>query len=214
MINIEITNTDVYNFNNAIRGMRNALQSWDKSDSKMHFDDLDLDQWDWEFVIGDNDLELALKLCKAGSDHRKFLRQIFVSVDISSPWYWFKEYATYKIGTVENSTSMMHCLTNRLLTKDDFEWDGYTYWRSLTLEHLNDLIEIYNQSEDKEEKNAVWRELIQDMPGSFIYTRTCSLNYEVLRNMYHSRKNHKLVEWHQFCEWIEELPYSELITVK
>ncbi|MFW6377099.1 MAG: hypothetical protein ACOCZ5_00500 [bacterium] len=209
------------NFCNAIYGMRNPLKSWNKSDSYYKENN--------DFILGDNDRDLAMRLVKAGSDHRKFMRQIFVSMDVSAPWYWWRQYHTYKVGTTENSTSQMHLITNRRLTLDDFAWDWLSDYREYTLKHLNTLIMMYHElnlktkrsrgnkeeiKELKKQRKAVWRELIQDIPASFIYLKTCTLNYENLRNIYHSRKNHKLHEWKEFCSWIETLPYSELITVK
>ncbi|MGV9142146.1 MAG: hypothetical protein ACOC1X_04335 [Promethearchaeota archaeon] len=213
------------NIEAAIRGMRNPLKSWKKSDS----------YWDpcySIYRIGEKDWNLAMSLVKAGSDHRKFIRQIFVSMDIESPLYWWKEYSTYKVGTTVNSTSTMHTIANRKLTKDDFEIDEYDNSFDRLLQNINNYIEIYQEinreikeekidklpehrqiDKLKEEKKKIWRKIIQKLPSSYIYLRTCSLNYEVLRNMYHSRKNHKLKEWHKFCDWIEGLPYSELITV-
>ncbi|MFW6009440.1 MAG: hypothetical protein ACOCP8_09275, partial [archaeon] len=181
-----------------------------------------------DFELGTRDKKLALKLCKAGSDHRKFMRQIFVSVNIKAPWYFWKQYHTYKIATVENSTSTMHNILKKKLSENDFEWDYVTTFRQAVLNHLNGLIRTINglsveieNTENKKvlktlkyDKEKLWRELIQDIPGSFIYIKTCTLNYEVLKNIYHSRKNHKLKEWHQFCEWIKMLPYSELITIE
>lgn len=227
---IELKNTKVMNVDSAIKGMRNPLESWGKSDSGWTMPVLK--HIKSEFIVGDKDFNLGLKLARAGSDHRKFMRQIFVSVDIEAPWYWWKEYATYKIGTVENSTSMMHKLGSRELTAEDFGWDKVTEYRECYLSHINKLIRQYETLNNKIErmvtknvdtnlirkerqiKKECWRELQQDMCGSFLYFRTATLNYEVLRNMYHSRKNHKLSEWHKFCDWIEELPYSQWITTK
>lgn len=196
---IEIFNIAVMNMPNAIRGMRNPMESWDKSDSYLS---------NGEFTLGDSDLKLALNLATAGSDHGKFLRQIFVSMDITAPEYWWKEYATYKVATVENSTSTMHRLGTRLLTPEDFSWDEEWTENQILLEFINRLITIWQETKDKN----TWRRIIQLLPMSFNYTRTVTLNYEVLRNMYNSRKNHKLVEWKEFCNIIELLPYSELIT--
>ena len=212
---MKFEHTQVFNFEGALRGMRNPKKSWSKSNNRWEGD---------EYVIGENDYDLAMRLIKAGSDHRKFLRQIKVSVDIESAWYWFKEYATYKVSTVENSTSSMHTILEDDLIEDAFEWDYMTPFRRIVLEHLNELKEEIKILEEKiaegrkdliPHREAKWRELIQDIPGSFIYRRTCTLNYEVLRNMYQSRKNHKLREWSEdFVEWVEGLPYCEFITVK
>ena len=215
---IRIENIEVFNFEGALRGMRNPLESWEKSDS--YYDKNNT------YIIGEKDMALALKLIKAGNEHAKFMRQIFVSMDITAPDYWWKEYATYKIGTVENSTSTMHKLTSRLLTENDFSWDRFEietngrnelYYslviknhKKTTLESLNELISRYQETKDK----RIWRAIIQQLPMSFNYRRTCSMNYQVLRNMYFQRRYHKLEEWRDFCEVIEELPYSELITIE
>lgn len=204
---IKVENIEVFNFENSFRGLRNPLESWDKSDS----------HWGWNssgkyFVIGQEDMKLALKLIKAGSEHSKFTRQIFVSMDITAPDYWWKEYATYKIGTVENSTSTMHKITSRLLTENDFsidEWDGEDIGM---LNNLNHLIYQYQNQEVKDKK--LWRKIIQKLPMSFNYKRTCTNNYQGLRNMYFQRRNHKLQEWKDFCDVIKGLPYSELIVVE
>lgn len=233
---IEINKTKVMNFEAAIRGMRNPKKSWDKQDSSMMYYGSGCEFWDSiaepigdaAFKFGDNDWSLAMGLAKAGSDHRKFMRQIFVSADIKAFWAFWREYVTYKIGTVENSTSQMHKIINRKLTEDDFGWSKITNYRREQLEHLNGLIKLYQnmkmqmdcvtkkikKEELKKQMESVWRQIIENVPASFIYLRTVSLNYEVLRNMYQSRKSHKLKEWHKFCDWIEQLPYSELITAQ
>lgn len=182
-----------------MRGMRNPLESWNKSDTIMigttpH--------------IGEHDYELALKLIKAGSDHSKFLRQIIVSMDVSAPWYWWKEYATYKVATVENSTSQMHKLGSRLLTKNDFQVDNWDKHMLAMLDMVNDRILAWKKSDMGRDE---WRAMIQSVPGSFIYLRTCTLNYAVLRNQYMARRNHKLVEWHDYFEQIFNAPYSVFI---
>ncbi len=206
---IEISNINVYNFEGAISGIRNPLESWNKSDS----------QWIREietgkdiFIVGKEDMKLALKLVKAGSEHSKFTRQIFVSMDIIAPDYWWKEQATYKIGTVENSTSTMHRITSRLLTKNDFSIDEWDASDIGTLNNLNELIFKYQNQEVKDKK--LWRKIIQKLPMSFNYKRTCTNNYQGLRNMYFQRHGHKLEEWRDFCKMIEELPYSELIIIE
>ena len=205
---IKFENIEVFNFESAFRGLRNPLESWNKSDS----------QWVREietekdiFIIGEEDMKLALKLVKAGSEHAKFTRQIFVSMDITAPLYFYKEFDTYKISTVANSTSSMHKMGSRLLTHDDFSWDKITPHRDNELYHLNKLIKKWQDSNKQDKK--VWRELIQDLPSSLNQTRTWTANYQVLRNMYFQRRHHKLVEWLDFCKMIEELPYSELITI-
>lgn len=203
---IKIENIEVFNFESALRGMRNPLESWNKSDS---YDKYNPNTENYDCIIGEEDMKLALKLIKAGTEHAKFMRQIFVSMDITAPDYWWKEYATYKIGTVENSTSTMHKLGSRLLTKDDFSIDEWTGIDENMLVYLNDLIKEYQLTKSK----YVWRAIIQKLPMSFNYLRTCTNNYQGIRNMYFQRKHHKLQEWLDFCKVIEELPYSELITV-
>ena len=207
---IELERTDVMNIENAIRGMRNPMNSWDKSDSVFTMDP-------YYFTVGPNDLSLAQRLCNAGSDHRKFLRQIFVSVDITAPLYFWKEYDTYKVGTTANSTSTMHKIHAKEFTLDDFSVDYISYgsdWYALTafdivLSALNDLREEYNKFKDKD----VWYAMIQLLPSSYNQMRTCTMTYENLRNMYHSRKKHKLDEWVQFTEWIKSLPYSKELII-
>lgn len=221
---IRIENTRVMNFESAIHGMRNPLESWDKSDSIYlntfcNDEGMKAEMYDSPLVnMGEADHKLALNLATAGSDHGKFMRQIFVSVDLTAPIYWWKEFDTYKVGTVANSTSTMHKITSRLLTPEDFSWDDdkgvtidFTYRRNM-LNDLNKLIVSYKECDDPVIKKRIWRRLIQDLPSSFNQTRTVTLNYEVLRNMYFARNNHKLVEWRILCKWIESLPYSELIT--
>ncbi len=210
---IKVENISVYNFENAFRGMRNPLESWDQSDSywitgNMNGEDDYYPDYRIRYVIGEKDSELALKLIKTGTDHSKFLRQIFVSMDITAPLYFFKEFDTYKVSTVANSTSTMHRLGSRLLNFDDFSWDYPTTYRTETLNHLNELIQSWQKTKDK----IIWREIIQDLPDSYNQLRTWTGNYQNLRNMYHTRKNHKLEEWREFCKRIELLPYSELIT--
>lgn len=221
---IEFSNTGVYNFDGALRGLRNPLNSWDKSDSIFCPGSCDLcDKWrldgsicsgnmiEGDFVIGENDLNLAKKLIKAGSDHRKFLRQIIVSVDILAPRYWWTEFDTYKVGTVANSCSTMHTIHKKEFEIDDFSHDKLkrTLMLQLTITTLNLLRESYLETNEKD----YWYEIIQLLPQSYNQLRTVTLNYEVLRNMYHARKNHKLDEWSiGFVEWIKSLPYSEFIT--
>lgn len=207
------------NIDSAIRGMRNAKQSHHLSDSKyIPYESSPFNRspvkrlkgQEFAYNIGKRDMELALKLCRAGSDHRKFMRQILVSMDIQAGWYWFKEFSTYEVGRVQNSSSTMHTITNRELTYDDFAYDEATPHRTADIKHLNELIRIYKKTKSKKVK----RKIIQDLPASFLYTRTVTLNYEVLRNIYHSRKSHFLIEWIEFCNLIEKLPYSKLITTK
>ncbi len=197
----------VMNMENAIRGARNPLNSWAKMDSE--YDE------NGDFVLGENDLSLAHRLAVAGSDHRKFLRQIIVSMDITAPLYWWKEFDTYKVGTVANSTSTMHKIQSREFTRDEFSHDR------LTLEGLQalDAIIAFLESErvkflDTKDK-AHWHNMIQLLPSSYNQLRTVTMNYEVLINIYYARRTHKLAEWHTLCEAIEALPYAkELILVK
>jgi hypothetical protein len=212
---IKVENISVMNIENALRGMRNPLESWTQSDSFIW-------QETKEFTIGEKDLELALKLVKAGSDHSKFLRQILVSMDITAPMTWWWDYDTYKVPTVKNSTSRMHKLGSRLLTPNDFSWDNtkgeiiVTELRKYTLSELNNKISIWqkvkNDETQKEYAQDLWREIVFDLPDSYNFLSTWTGNYENLRNVYHARKNHKQREFRDFCKVIEELPYSILIT--
>lgn len=195
-----------FNFEGAFRGMRNPLESWSQADSKF-------DNAGNLVLLGNKDRELALRLARAGSDHRKFIRQIFVSADIIAPDYWWKEMDTYKVGTVSNSTSTMHKLASRHLTFDDFSFDEITNWEREQLVYLNNLIDLYRghlSCGDAESAKKIWRRLIQGLPMGFHYRRTWSGNYENLLNIYNSRKAHKLIEWRILCDELETLPLSEL----
>jgi hypothetical protein len=208
---IKFENVQIYNWLNALRGMRNSWESWDKMDSDFVWDE---DMQEKVLHIGPEDYKLALKLSKAGSDHAKYLRQILVSVDIIAPEYWWKEADTYKVGTVANSTSMMHTLGKRELTINDFSFDDHdngAVWAYLGL--INHVREKWIES-GKKKPSPEWRLMNQLTAISFNYRRTFTANYQVLKSMYHSRKNHRLNEWHEFAAWVESLPYSELITVK
>lgn len=230
---LKVLRKRVYNFEMAIRGMRNPMESWDKSDSNCFiYDEFDarelitvtlnnVKETDHviEFQMGEEDMKLAKSLVKAGSDHRKFMRQIFVCMDITAPLYWFKEMDTYKVATVANSTSTMHKLGSRPLTPADFSWDKMTDYRNRTLNHLNILIGQWKKAKEAKGNPSIakeiWRELIQDLPTSDNQTRTWSGNYETLRGLYPNRSRHKLTEWEmEFCKEVERLPYSELITMK
>lgn len=196
---IKIERTSVVNFDNAIRGARNPMNSWSRYDS--YFDD------EGNFVFGENDLNLAKRLCSAGTDHRKFVRMIFVTVDVTAPLYWWKEYDTYKVSTVANSTSTMHKITSKPFELSDFSVDhmneeGIKAMESLVAT-LEDLRLRYLETKDKE----LWYTIIQLLPSSYNQMRTCTLNYENLCNIYYARRNHKLAEWHTYCDWIKELPY-------
>lgn len=202
---IELMRTSVMNFENAIRGARNPLNSWAKSDS--YYDE------NGSYVLGENDLSLAVRLCKSGSDHRKFVRQIFVSVDINAPLYWWKEYDTYKVGTVANSCSTMHKIHSKPFSMEDMSVDRMDEASKAVMQTVIDRLEAlrleYNETKDK----SLWYSMIQLLPSSYNQMRTCTLNYETLINIHHARRSHKLDEWHVFCEWIESLPYAkELIT--
>lgn len=191
--------TEVWGFEHAIRGMRNPLESWDKSDS-CYIDKRSNDQ----FHTGKNDLALMQKLIKAGSEHRKFLRQIFVAVDITAPLYFFKELDTYKVGTVANSTSTMHKLASTPITIDCFENGEMIYSFTIAELEMNRL--KYLETKDKNE----WKRLIVNLPESWLQKRTITMNYENILNMYQQRKNHKLTEWSKaFCDWVKTLPYAE-----
>lgn len=195
------------NLENAIRGARNPMNSWAKSDSS--YDN------SGSFVLGPNDLDLARRLAKAGSDHRKYLRQIFVSVDITAPLYWWKEYDTYKVGTVANSTSTMHKLHAKPIELDDFSTDHLTDAAIEAMQSLISFLETRRLDFIATKDKAAWYDLIQLLPSSYNQMRTCTLNYENLINIYYARKNHKLDEWHTLCDWIRSLPYAEdLILVK
>lgn len=279
---MKFTNTEVMNFKGAFRGLRNPLESWNKSDSyfglvNLEYDDYQVDEvitswvenelshtelqpgqepieedskewydlwdkyWEWWYdqgilrrgedivdvaCLGPNDLSLAQRMIRAGSSDRKFMRQIMVSVDITAPLYWWKEFDTYKVSTVANSTSTMHKLSSTPITKECFEMgdldeDMMMYERNaynpdiymsefwdMFISDLEHLRKKYNETKDK----RWWKELIRLLPESWLQTRTVTLNYENLRNIYSQRKNHRLTEWHSFCDWVKTLPYAgELI---
>ena len=224
---IKIENTEVIGWEAAIRGMRNPLNSWEKSDSKWYsigiptsnpaaINDKYLSQ---KYCIGDNDYDLMKRLRNAGTDHRKFMRMITVYVDITAPLYWWKEFDTYKVGTVANSCSTMHKIHAKEFTLEDFSCEHLLDTPESefndSMDVLKEVIDILNLYRDHFVKNPhrkdYWWQLIQLLPSSYNQRRTVMLNYEVLANIYKSRRNHKLDEWHVFCEWIENLPYSELI---
>lgn len=211
---IKIEETVTYGWEAAVRGMRNPKNSWDKSDSKWCFECND----DSPFVLGDNDLKLMKQLGGAGNDHGKYLRMITVTADVTAPLYWWKEFDTYKVGTVANSCSTMHKIHAKEFTVNDFSTDhlgivpncdpAYENAFEAVLFALNEARHCYLDTKDK----AYWWQMIQLLPTSYNQKRTVQLNYAVLKNIYHARRNHKLTEWHSFCAWIESLPYSELIT--
>lgn len=210
-----------------IEGMRNPMNSWEKSDSYENYsieydDDLPgIEIHHPYYRVGATDLNLMQSLAKAGTDHRKFMRMMPVYVRITAPLYWWKEFDTYKIGTVANSCSTMHKIQEKEFTLDDFSHEHLvkTNLLDIIIDDLNSNRTIYNDYDNQSDefkakfsKKDVWRQMIQLLPESYNQTRNVMLNYEVLSNMYHSRKNHKLDEWREFCKWIENLPYAELIT--
>ena len=232
---IKLENTEVTGWEAAIRGMRNPMNSWDKSDSS--FEDVleDPENLNTYYMknaeVGPNDFDLMKRLRNAGTDHRKFMRMIAVYVDITAPLYWWKEFDTYKVGTVANSCSTMHKIADKEFTLEDFSCehlgvtvpaelnDGIEVFQNLWIESLKRTIEdlnsarcFYIREQNAYLKKKYWLQMIQLLPSSYNQRRTVMLNYEVLANMYKSRKNHKLDEWHTFCDWIISLPYSELIT--
>ncbi len=213
---ISIENTHVDGFKAAIRGCRNPLNSWYLSDSKSVFDENTLE---WNYKIGEKDLALMKKLVRAGSDHGKFMRMITVSCDITAPFYFWKQTDTYKVGTTANSCSTMHKLVAKEFSVDDISHEWFEELEGAECDEaykcLSQIIKQMNKFRDKflETKSKVyWNVIVQMMPNSYNQKRTWMGNYAVLRNIYHARKNHKLTEWHDFCKWIESLPYSELIT--
>lgn len=201
---IILERTSVMNLENAMRGARNPMSSWDRMDSA--YDE------EGNYILGKNDLDLAQRLRRAGSDHRKFIRQIFVSVDITAPLYWWKEYDTYKVATVANSTSTMHKIHSKQFTIDDFSHDHMT---PATLDFMQTVVdkleEIRLRYLENGKKKEDWYDLIQLLPSSYNQMRTCTLNYETLVNIYYARRHHKLEEWHTLCRWIESLPYAKEI---
>lgn len=228
---IKFENVEVTGFDHAIRGARNSYNSWDKSDSFWSEDNTG-EAAKREFMVGQNDIDLMKRLCKAGSSHRKFMRMITVYVDVTAPLYWWKEADTYKVGTVANSCSTMHKIAAKEFTLDDFSCEHLT--KRALIKLLNDISELnfwrdaFNYKTDEERaslfasadwddtyvptKKDCWWQIIQLLPSSYNQRRTLMLNYEVLSAMYHQRKDHRLDEWHRFCDWIKTLPYSELIT--
>lgn len=230
---LKIENTEVMGWEAAIRGMRNPMNSWEQSDSgwdaSIYHCDKDyltvISEDFTNYEVGPNDRDLMKRLCNAGTDHRKFMRMITVYADITAPLYWWKEFDTYKVGTVANSCSTMHKIAAKEFTFDDFSHEKLInslcmeiqeqhirlspiQTLATTIECLNAYRDLYLQTKDKK----YWWQMIQLLPSSYNQRRTVMLNYEALANMYRSRKNHKLDEWHTFCDWIKPLPYSELIT--
>lgn len=230
IVMIEIINTEIMGWEAAIRGMRNSWNSWEKSDSvferhddcnedccKCHlqFEECSVQQ------IGDNDRDLMIRLRNAGTDHRKFMRMITVYVDITAPMYWWSEFDTYKVGTVANSCSKMHKIAEKEFTLENFSCEHLLGYDDLklgdtcplvTLECVISALNVYRKKYLETKDKKYWWQMIQLLPSSYNQRRTVMLNYEVLANIYKSRKNHKLDEWVEFCKWIEKLPYSEIIT--
>ena len=207
---LKVENIDVYGWKAAIRGARNPMNSWNLSDSWQS--DFTQDGKDG-YVIGQNDYKLLKNLCKAGKDHRKWMRMVTVTMDITAPLYWWKEFDTYKVGTVANSCSTMHKIHAKEFELDDFSHEhleDYPKWLlSQVILEINKNRDDFNKTKDKD----YWWQMIQLLPSSYNQKRTVQLNYEVLNTMYHARKNHKLDEWHTLCDEIEKLPYSEFITM-
>lgn len=236
---IKFENTEVLGWEHAIRGMRNPMNSWDKSDSGLgcdysdqHFCSVCEDGYTEacpncfkQYKLGPNDLDLMMRLRNAGTDHRKFLRMITVYVDITSPLYWWKEFDTYKIGTVANSCSTMHKIHAKEFDISDFSIehletiarfgeDGESHQPYMVMKSVINCLNACRESYLKTKDKTDWWQMIQLLPSSYNQKRTITMNYEVLANIYKSRKGHKLDEWNQLCDWIEGLPYSEIITGK
>lgn len=197
---IQLERTSVMNLENAIRGARNPHNSWDRMDSVY--------DKEGNYILGENDRGLGNRLAKAGTDHRKFMRQIFISVDITAPLYWWKEFDTYKVGTVANSTSTMHRIHSKEFSIEDFSCDQMTEdtlaFMGQVVGYLEQIRKKYIETKDKKD----WYSLIQLLPSSYNQMRTVTMNYENATNIYYARRNHKLEEWHRFCEWVEKLPYA------
>lgn len=204
---IEITNTKAFGWDAAIRGMRNPMNSWDKSDSVFS------EYYVCGAKVGENDLALMRELVLAGSDHSKFMRMINVTADITAPLYWWKEFDTYKVGTVANSCSTMHTIANKEFTLDDFSHEHLMHGGLECIKNLCKDLNMCREQYLTEHDKEWWWQLIQLLPSSYNQKRTVQLNYAVLRNIYRARKNHKLDEWRDFCSWVESLPYAELITL-
>ena len=232
---LKIENTEVLGWEHAIRGMRNPMNSWEKSDSHscgtcgncdicIDYDNCPYGYNYLKIIVGPNDLDLMTRLRNAGTDHRKFMRMITVYLDITAPLYWWKEFDTYKVGTVANSCSTMHKIAAKEFTLEDFSHEHLFTEENLrydaepdSLKLLNTIINAlnaYRLAYLEEGDKSIWWQMIQLLPSSYNQKRTVMLNYEVLANIYKSRRNHKLDEWHTLCDWIEKLPYSELITGK
>lgn len=198
---IKIERVSVMNIDGAIRGARNPMNSWGRSDSCYDANG--------RFVLGREDIALGRRLASAGSDHRKFLRQIFVTVDITAPLYWWKEYDTYKVGTVANSCSTMHRIHSKRFEIDDFSHDRMSPDAVACLESVIGFLEDARLKYCETKDASYWHDMIQLLPSSFNQMRTCTMNYENLANIYFARRNHKLAEWHELCDWIKTLPCAD-----
>jgi hypothetical protein len=222
---IKIENTEVMGWEAVVRGMRNPMNSWEKSDTIFvkdgEYHDIcgnsrpyngTVTDTETFFEMGENDLDLMTRLCNAGTDHRKFMRMITVYLDITAPLYWWKEFDTYKVGTVANSCSTMHKIAAKEFTLEDFSTEHLDDVSLDTFEYIIAQLEYDRRLYIKTKDKKYWWQMIQLLPSSYNQRRTVMLNYEVLANIHKSRKNHKLDEWHTFCNWIESLPYSKLIT--
>lgn len=212
---LKVEHTEVFGWEAAVRGLRNPMNSWEKSDSYWtHIEDVEtLETAPYQFFLGDSDLRLMQTLSKAGDDHAKFLRMINVTVDITAPLYWWKEFDTYKVGTVANSCSTMHKIHAKEFILDDF---SHEHLCELSLANLQDIVNVLNKCrtlylETKDKR--YWWQIIQLLPSSYNQKRTVQLNYQVLKSMYFARRNHKLDEWHTLCEWMEGLPYFRDICI-
>ena len=220
---LKLENTGVFGWEATIRGMRNPMNSWNKSDSGWGFVPSQTcptcDRYECGYIIGENDLKLMKSLSKAGNDHAKFLRMINVTTDITAPLYWWKEYDTYKVGTVANSCSTMHKIADKEFTLEDFSCEhltveSITFGLEPVIDILNKNRELYIQWENAgEEKKNLWWQMIQLLPSSYNQKRTVQFNYQVLKQMYFARKDHKLDEWHTLCDWMLTLPYFKEVCV-
>lgn len=220
---LKLEHTEVFGWEATIRGMRNPMNSWNKSDSGWGFVPSQTcptcDRYECGYIIGENDLKLMKSLSKAGNDHAKFLRMINVTVDITAPLYWWKEYDTYKVGTVANSCSTMHKIADKEFTLEDFSCEhltveSITFGLEPVIDILNKNRELYIQWENAgEEKKNLWWQMIQLLPSSYNQKRTVQFNYQVLKQMYFARKDHKLDEWHTLCDWMLTLPYFKEVCV-
>ena len=207
---ITIENTEAFGWEAAIRGLRNPKNSWGKSDSR--WEDKSNDEVKW--IIGENDMKLMMRLAKAGPEHAKYRRMIVVYADVTAPRYWWTEYDTYKVGTVENSCSTMHKIADKKFTPEDFSTEHLVGKSFAALKNTLDVMNLEREHYLATKDKDCWWQMIQLLPQSYNQKRTIMLNYEVLANIYKQRKNHKLDEWTKFCKWIEDLPYSVLITGK